>query len=175
MRSKTQRSARSSEEVGRQIAGEMSEMFSVSLDRNLNQDLVKRRMSDAVSSLRAALYEAVEGFNGQAPWDYHLAVLNRGDRLLFNSFGQFTLTVTFGDDQVLIHPARDHGRGQSPMVVEILSDDGDLRYRGRVMPPAQQAPQPQLPVQTQVLTELQFVDSLIRMACLRHAEPQGVC
>ena len=186
MRSRLQRRAQSSEEVGQRIAGEMSQQFTTSLDKVVAQSLVKQRLLAARTSLRTALYEAVEGFNGHAPWDYHLAVLNRGDRLLFNSFGQFTLTVTFGDDQVMIHPQQDPAvrdaasdlasdaasdavrqyDSESPTVVDVVRVDGSLRYR---------AGGESALFQTPVLTELQFVDGLIRMACERRAARQAVC
>ncbi len=168
MRRKLKRRAQSSEEVGQRIAGEMSQQFTVSLDKVLAQSLLKQRLLAARTSLRTALYEAVEGFNGHAPWDYHLAVLNRGDRLLFKSFGQFTLTVTFGDDQVMIHPRRDATTTDSgsPTVVDVVRVDGSLRYC---------AERESALFATPVLTELQFVDGLIRMACDRRAALQAAC
>jgi hypothetical protein len=169
MRTRLQRRARASEEVGKRIADEMKAVFV--LHQQTAEQVANRRQVEAMVSLRTALYEAVEGFNDQAPWAYHLAVLNRGDRLIFNSFGQFTLTVTLGESHVMIHRTPECARSEvplpeAPVIVNVVNVDGHTRYRAAAGSSALKGP---------VLTELQFVDSVIRLACNSHLSRRAAC
>ncbi len=165
MRSNKESSARSSAEIGKRIAGEMRQQFNWSRGKEQAQYLTSKRLLDAVTRLRAALYEAVDGFNRQAPRSYQLALLNRGDRMIFNSLGRFTLTVMFDEDQVVIHPPPEDVAACAPMRLQILRSDSGFRFRA-----AQGSSLPSTFVSgpagdPSVLTELQFVDSVIRLAC----------
>ena len=175
MRSNKESNARSSAEIGKRIAGEMRHQFNSLRGNERAQFLSRKRLLDAVARLRAALYEAVEGFNEQAPTNYHLALLNRGDRMIFNSLGRFTLTVMFDEDQVVIHPPPEDVVECEPLRLQILRSESGFRFRA-----AQGSSLPSTFVSghagdASVLTELQFVDSVIRLACMSPLASSVAC
>jgi len=158
MRKKLQSCAQRPEEIGKQIAGEFDGFFKVAARRVLEDEERARQTAETMETLRSAIYRAVCGFNTRAPREFQLAILDRGDRLIFNSCGQFTLTLSYGMRQVMIEAEGESLRGMSTMVLDLWREDGALRFRA--IPDAEMFPAP-------ILTEDQFVCSVVRMACNR--------
>jgi hypothetical protein len=157
MRNRLLSSARLSADVGRRIAGELQGVFARERELQLVKANEDRRLTELTGSLRHAVYEAVESFNLHSPWDFHLAVLDKGDRLIFNSLGEFTLTMRYGDGRLTMEQVVGGRMTGEAMVVEVwLTHDG-LRFRDCSVL--------EEPAPSRNLDQVAFLARMIRMAC----------
>ena len=165
MRRNSQNATRIAEQAGHQIADELQDVFAAANAGLTADKLREKQAAQRISSLRNALYNAVAGFNDAAPWDFQLAVINRGDCLIFNSCGQFTLTVALGERQVMLCPNRDTSQFSAPIALDILREEDVLRFR------VQSSQASSGPVQT----EREFLYNVIRMACHKQLRDPAPC
>lgn len=156
MRKRLLSSARLSANIGRLMAGEFTSVFHREAEKRLSQQDDDRRMAEVTGSLRHAVYETVDSFNRHLPWDFQLAVLDKGDRLVFNSLGEFTLTMHYGKGHLTMQPASGEGIAQDPMLVEVWLDEEGLRFRDCSAADAEPRPP---------LDQTTFLATVIRMAC----------
>lgn len=157
---KSKRRALEPEEVGKQIAEELREVFQENQAEARAEARECARVRETNLQIRMALVRAVDGYNDHAPPECHLAVLDRGDRLLFSAAGRFTLTLRYGTDRVMIESSGVEAHGVGPMTVAVWrrvgERDGGLQFRAV----------PDSPVfPWQIMNETQFMYSVLRMAC----------
>jgi hypothetical protein len=158
MRKPSPSSAQTPDEVGKQVAGELKGAFLSARQQIAAQRIEERSFLNTTEQIRRALLRAVEVYNDHVPRELQLAVLDRGDRLIFNSLGEFTLTLTYGIHQLMIDATGGDAGGLSPMTLRVWRDKGDLHFHSV----------PDSPVfQKSILDEGEFVYSVLRMACSR--------
>jgi hypothetical protein len=146
----------SPEEVGRQIAAEVNVLLLPARARQEAEAREQRACRETVNQLRMALLRAVDSYNQEVPGPFHVAILDRGDRLLFNASGRFTLTLIYGMHQLQLEGRGEQTRRLLPMVVDMWRSDGALRFRSVPDSPYFAGP---------ILSEDQFLQSVLRMAC----------
>jgi hypothetical protein len=154
------RRAEEPEEVGKQIAGELREVFRRSQAPAKAEQQERARIREMHLQIRVALVKAVDGYNDHVPRESQLAVLDRGDRLLFSAGGRFTLTLRYGVDRVMIESNGVEAHGVGPMMVTVWRKSG-RRESGlsfRAVPDSPVFP-------WEILDEKQFVYCVLRMAC----------
>jgi len=147
---------KSPENVGRQVAEEVNVLFLPVRARKEAEQREQRTCREIVNQVRTALLRAVDSYNEEVPQPFHVAILDRGDRLLFNASGRFTLTLIYGMRQLKLEGRGEETRRFLPMVIDVWRSEGTLRFRSV----------PDSPVfPGSILSEDQFLQSVLRMAC----------
>ncbi len=157
---KSKSRAQEPEEVGKQIARELRQIFEKNQAGAKAEERECARMREINLRIRMALVRAVDGYNDHAPRKSHLAVLDRGDRLLFSAAGRVTLTLRYGSDEVVIESSGVEAHGVGPMAVAVWQglNKRDRELRFQAVPDAPVFP-------WKILNERQFVYCVLRMAC----------
>jgi len=65
------------------------------------------------------LYRVVSGFNVEVPEEFQMALLDRGDRMVFHAGDRKTLTLIYGNDCVVIESKSDYPRLPLPMSLRV--------------------------------------------------------
>lgn len=158
MRSHFLSSAQRPDEAGIRIAEEFKGFFAAARSWKAQRTLETQQRLSVTGTLRAAVYRSVNSYNERAPLEFQVVVLDRGDRLLFRVLGQLTLTLHYGSEQVMLEMSDGGAQAAKPMTLEVWRDGEGLRFRA--VPDSDLFP-------AAILTEVQFVYSVIRMACSR--------
>jgi hypothetical protein len=117
--------------------------------------------------LRQGLYGGVRGFNKGVPVELQMALLDRGDHVVFHAGDQRTLTLLYGKDCVVIESKSEYPRLPMPMSLQIWREaGGDLRFRA--VPDSPVFPK-------EIMTQAEFLLSVLRMACNRDFEGSAQC
>ena len=145
------------EGVGQTLANQMRAM----LQQAIAEDAIRVRQhahtEEWISVVRNGLYRGVCGFNVSVPAEFQMALVDRGDRMIFHSVGRMTLTLIYGSDCVVIESRSEYPRLPMPMSVQIWREaNGSLRFRAV----------PDAPIFTkEIMTQAEFLASVLRMAC----------
>ena len=166
MRDRSDNSKQTAESIGEKVAAEFSNLFFHSATRISADRREQRRLVRQTLHIRTSILRAVDGYNERAPRSFQLAVLDRGDRLIFNSSGVFTLTLLYGVHQVMLDPTGEEVAGPVPLILEVWPKGDHLCFRS--VPDSPLFPGP-------VISEDQFICSVIRLACLHRSQGEVTC
>jgi hypothetical protein len=155
MRAKAPSSAWISKTIAQRVEREYSTIFQENADLAELRTRQFLEASTLTRLFRESVYRAVDAFNQNAPWELQLAILDKGDRLVFNSDGRFTLSLTYRDHRVLCQAGGGSGGWLEPLVLEVYAGKVGLEFR-QVGAMAETQPA--------ILDEVQFMCSVIRMA-----------
>ena len=161
-----QSSLETARDAGQQLAVEFRSYFVTSMQGVSAEEQERKCLLKRNAQLREIIYQGVYGFNQNISDPCQLAILDRGDRLIFNSRGEFTLTVDYRQKQIIIHCAQEHDKEHGPSLVDVWTEGESLRFR----PVPVISGSPEL-----ILDDVQFVQGLIRMACGRSFERKQGC
>ncbi len=155
------------ESAGRAVAVQLRTIYRQAFAERVEREREQTQNEAWVCALRSGLFRAVRGFNVETPAEYQMALLDRGDRVVFHVGGQQTLTLIYGEDCVVIESKSEYPRLPMPMVLRVWRDlSGDLRFRAV----------PDSPVfAREIMTQAEFLLSVLRMACNQNFDGGAAC
>lgn len=153
--------------AGRALAGELRTLFERTIAERSEREREREEREDWVMALRTGLFRVVSGFNVEVPEEFQMALLDRGDRMVFHAGDRKTLTLIYGNDCVVIESKSDYPRLPLPMSLRVWrGSGGDLRFRA--VPDSPAFPKP-------IMTQAEFLSSVLRMACNRDFADGAKC
>jgi hypothetical protein len=148
------------ESAGRAVAEQLRSLYRQSIAEQEAREREQTQTEEWVIALREGLFRAVRGFNVETPSQYQMALLDRGDRIVFHTGDHKTLTLIYGEDCVLVESKSQYPSLPMPMSLRVWrAPDGDLRFRA--VPDAPVFP-------SEIMTQTEFMLSVLRMACNRN-------
>ncbi len=155
------------EGAGRILAEQLRPLFDRAVAEEAERDWEQEQTDGWTSALREGLFEVVRGFNLVAPLDFQVALVDRGNGLVFHAGDRKTLTLMYGEGRVVIESKSDYPRLQMPMSLRVWrAEDGELRFRA--VPDSPVFPRP-------VMKQVEFQASVLRMACNQDFNGNGQC
>lgn len=156
------------EEIGRRIAQELSDSFA-----RIGLEILARQSSlhfgaQTLASLRRSIAGELRGFNEVAPSGFHLHMLSGQSCLVFSFESKLALTLKVESALVRLVPAPSKlgepacdeepaGKGRDCSDFVVTQDDSGYHFK--------QMPLHASSEYTPVLTESEFIDGVIRVAC----------
>ncbi len=155
------------ERAGRAVADQLRSLYRQSVEEQKAREREQMQTEEWVLALREGLFQAVRGFNVETPAQYQMALLDRGDRIVFHAGDRKTLTLIYGEDCVLVESKSDYPSLPMPMSLQVWREaDGELRFRA--VPDAPVFPR-------EIMTQTEFMLSVLRMACNRNFDEGMSC
>jgi len=155
------------EGVGRAVAEQARTLCQQEIAKEMAREHEHMQTEEWISVVREGVYQVVRGFNKEVSVELQMALLDRGDGLVLHAGVQRTLTLLYGNDCVVIESKSEYPRLPMPMSLQIWREPGgDLRFRA--VPDSPVFPQ-------EIMTEAQFLSSVLRMACNQDFDRRAQC
>jgi hypothetical protein len=155
------------ESAGRAVAEQLRSLYDRVVAERAQQEREQAQTDEWVVGLREGLFRVVRGFNVEVPDEYQVALVDRGDRLVFHAGERKTLTLIYGENSVVIEAKSDYPRLPVPMSLRIWREPGgELLFRAV----------PDCPVfPKEIMTQAEFLTSVLRMACNQNFDEVADC
>ena len=163
MRKRSESSTQIAANVGRLMAAEFQNVINHEEVQQSLRAIEHRRFLELTGTLRSAIYASVDDFNRRMPKHFELIILDKGDHLVFNLLGKFTLMLTYGKGQVTIQPQGPHSSHDEPVSMEIEQEGDGLHFRDCSSRDR---------LSGRVVDQTAFLKMVIRMACSPRLQEQ---
>ena|ERR1700722_16469013 len=145
-----------SEQIGKEIAEQFGEQISKSSPMFAADQHGAALNDQIVASFKEGISKAVDGFNKNAQSGFTLALLDGGNRVIFNLHASPTLTLLFRDQLIELSPSISNTANPTHSKVAVMPIENGFNYKFVSASSTYNTP---------LLSEEKFIAGIIKAAC----------